>query len=386
MEILGLMIFFLLRLPSMSFAQKKVPEFSLANPLLFGQEITIQSVVFNQNRTVLISLPAEYANKENRYPVIYFTDGSMKRLCLFRGLVDLLADGNKMPNAILVGIVHHNRNDELAPANSNDEGPLLRFMRQEVFSVIESTFRTLPSKIYVGHSRGGLFGVYCLLRNPGMFAAQIDVDPSLWWNDGAMVNSLETFLKNNPDFENSLYIGETREMHSENGEHFDRLNEVMRKKLNKSFTYGFLELPSTESHDSAILPTVYSGLKEIFKDFSEFDYEKMSLEDFQKHYSQPILGAVYHLTEMMINDFAYHKLRLKQYADAIIAFKENTIRFPNSANAFYGLGDAYFRANRLKESLVSFDRAVELARQNKNERLGRYISDRDTVKTMLEKK
>jgi len=385
-ESLGWTVLFLIQIFSFVFAQEKAPEFSLGNPLSFGQEMTIQSEVFNQNRTVLISLPAEYANKENRYPVVYLTDGSVKRLCLLRSVVDLLADDNKMPNAILVGIVHGNRNNELTPAKSDGESPLLRFMRQELFSVIESTFRTMPSRIYVGHSRGGLFGVYCLLHDPEMFAAQIDVDPSLWWNDGELVNSLATFLKKNPDFENSLFVSETREMQSENGEHFDRLNEVMRRKSNPLFTYGFLELPPAESHNSAILPALYEGLQEIFKDFYRLDYEKITFDDFQKHYSRPILSAVYNLTEGKINDFAYRKLRLKQYAEAINAFKENTLRFPDSANAFYCLGDAYFRADRLRESLASLDKAVELAKKNRDEKLARYISDRDKVKEMLEKK
>ncbi len=380
---------------------QKLPGFTFGERISIGTEMTIQSAVYDMSRTILVSVPEGYADDEKRYPVIYLTDASVKRLGLLRGIADILADDQKIPNMIIVGIVQADRNEELTPggvhgigsdASGSESRPLrngdllLGFMKHELIPTIESRYRTLPSRIYVGHSRGGLFGLYCLLKDPALFNAQIDVDPSLWWNDGALVAALGAFLNKNPDVVNSLVISETREMERENGTHFAALKKVMEDRTNSLFRYDFMELPPAESHNSSVLPTLVRGLQVIFKDYSELDFETMTLDGFRAHFAKPILGAVYELTEEMIDGFGQKKLKLKKYDDAVAAFAENAELFPDSAGAFYRLGEAYFRMEKLPESLLNLEKAVELGTRKHDPKLRTYISSRNTVRDLLRKK
>jgi len=66
----------------------------------------------------------------------------------------------------------------------------------------------------------------------------------------------------------------------------------------------------------------------------------------------------------MINRFGYLLLGRSLHAEAIAAFTVNTERYPQSANTFDSLGDAYEAAGDLARARTSFARAVELARRN----------------------
>ena len=380
---------------------QKLPGFIVGESISIGTEMAIQSAVYGRSRTVLVSVPEGYADGEKRYAVIYLTDASVKRLGLLRAIVDIMAGSQKIPDMIIVGIVQVDRNEELTPGGlpgigseaSGSESPPLRkgdrllgFMKHELIPTIESRYRTLPSRIYVGHSRGGLFGVYCLLKDPALFNAQIDVDPSIWWNDGALIAALGAFLKGNPDVVHSLVVSETREMERENGAYFVALKKVLEGGTNPFFRYGFMELAPAESHDSSVLPTLVHGLQVIFKDYSELDFETLTLDGFRAHFAKPILGAVYDLTEEMIDGFGQKKLMLKKYADAVAAFTENAQLHPNSAGAFYRLGEAYFRMEMLPESLLNLEKAVELGTRQHDPKLRTYISNRNTVRDLLGKK
>ena len=367
--------------------------------IVSGHRLTIESGTFGQSRTVLLSLPPRYAEDEKRYPVIYISDASESRLVLLRGIVDFLVELNLMPDAILVGIVHADRGSELAPPGLQVDDPaggaserrwpddrFLQFMKQELFPFIEARYRTLPSRIYVGHSRGGVYGLYCLLREPQMFNAQIAIDPSLWWQDGVLIEALQPFLKRRPDLEYTLLLSESEEMQRENGAYFDRFNDVLRQKTNLLFRYEFLRLPYGESHGSAILPTLYTGLQKIFAEFAAANSPEITFAAFKARFARPILGGIYAPTEAQINSFGYRKLKLEQYDQAIAAFRENVQNHPESPNAFDSLGEAYLRAGRLPEALASFEEAVEVGKRRNDGRLWVYISHRDYVRTLLNRK
>ena len=64
----GLMVLLVAQTASIVYLQDKIPAYSMGNPKSIGEQMTIESVVFNQERTILISLPAGYSDKANRYP------------------------------------------------------------------------------------------------------------------------------------------------------------------------------------------------------------------------------------------------------------------------------------------------------------------------------
>jgi uncharacterized protein len=56
------------------------------------------------------------------------------------------------------------------PTPTSDAGNFLQFIKEELISIVEKEYRADPSRrILVGHSCGGLFGVFALFEAPGLF-------------------------------------------------------------------------------------------------------------------------------------------------------------------------------------------------------------------------
>ena len=87
------------------------------------------------------------------------------------------------------------RTRDLTPAASGEEyanggsaGEFYDFVKDELFPLVEKKYSTAKSdKIYFGHSFGGLFGIYALLRDDGIFDEFFIASPSLWWGESQLI-------------------------------------------------------------------------------------------------------------------------------------------------------------------------------------------------------
>src|SRR5690606_2935149 len=67
------------------------------------------------------------------------------------------------------------------------------FVSSQVIPYIEKQYATDPKhQILSGHSFGGLFALYVLLKHPGTFDQYVIGSPSLWWGNGAIMNNAQT--------------------------------------------------------------------------------------------------------------------------------------------------------------------------------------------------
>jgi hypothetical protein len=68
------------------------------------------------------------------------------------------------------------------------------FLVGEAASLVEREYRTDPSRrTLAGHSLGGTFGAYALLRDPEAFANYILISPALWYGDHAIGAAEEVY-------------------------------------------------------------------------------------------------------------------------------------------------------------------------------------------------
>jgi hypothetical protein len=54
---------------------------------------------------------------------------------------------------------------------------------------VRARYRTTDERAIVGESLAGLFIVETFFAEPALFAHYVALDPSLWWNGGAVVDS-----------------------------------------------------------------------------------------------------------------------------------------------------------------------------------------------------
>ncbi len=178
-------------------------------PITIGERFSIVSRVLGEERAYWVSLPASYHDSTfglRAYPVLYLLDGPA-HFHSASGMVQFMSagiNGNiQVPELIVIAIPNTNRNRDYTPThstigNGGIEVPsldvsgggdrFLEFIGDELFPTIDAGFRTLPYRVLMGHSFGGLLTVHALQSAPGMFQSFISIDPSLWWDDQVLVD------------------------------------------------------------------------------------------------------------------------------------------------------------------------------------------------------
>lgn len=119
-----------------------------------------------------------------------------------------------MPKTIVVGIINNNRSKDLTPPCTNDNPTrfgggekFLRFLTEESQPWIDPNYRTHPHHTLAGHSFGGLFTLYSMMKSPDAFQSYIALSPSLGRNDEQQVKNAALFFKQESTSPKILYLG-----------------------------------------------------------------------------------------------------------------------------------------------------------------------------------
>jgi predicted alpha/beta superfamily hydrolase len=81
-----------------------------------------------------------------------------------------------------------------------------RFLRDELVPVIEARYRTTSERAIIGESLAGLFIVETFLLEPSLFDEYIALDPSLWWNRSALLDSAASHLATFGSKRRAIYL------------------------------------------------------------------------------------------------------------------------------------------------------------------------------------
>jgi predicted alpha/beta superfamily hydrolase len=229
MTILSRIIFFLLfQLISLSvFTQSDASkESEKGQPFVLGVIHEIESIRLGEKRTLNIYLPEGYDPKDTvRYPVIYLLDGAADEDFIHVvGLVQFNTFSwiERIPKSIVVGIANTDRrrdftyptmikSDKEAYPTTGGSAAFIDFLEKELQPYIASTYKTSASRMLIGQSLGGLLATEILLKRPALFDKYIIISPSLWWDNGSLLNLPSSILEENFDKATSVYIGVGKE-------------------------------------------------------------------------------------------------------------------------------------------------------------------------------
>lgn len=366
--------------------KKKVQDINI------GKKFSMRSKILNEERPYWVYLPNSYdeGNKKQRYPVLYVLDGDA-HFQSASGVVQFMSggiNGNcQIPEMILVAIPNTNRTRDLTPTHSKigfdgNEAPFfessgggdtfLKFMQDELFPQIDSKFHTLPSRILVGHSFGGLLAIHALLAEPEMFQAYIAIDPSLWWDDQRLTQHAKHKIRTIRRLRKTLYISSANNPSPQaNGP--KKMQNTIRKFVktleaarSENFRLGF-QYFDAEDHGSVPLLSLYHGLLYIFEGFKQAGVESLPgmLARF-KRLSKRLGGAVFP-SEGYVNSLGYRMLyRKKDVKKAIAIFEYNISSFPRSANAYDSLGEAYTIKGGKAQAIKYYKKSLQLDPNNQN--------------------
>ena len=239
-------------------------------PFVLGVIDEIQSKELNEKRILNIYLPEGYNPKDSiTYPVIYLLDGSADEdFILIVGLVQFNSFEwiNQVPKSIVVGIASVDRRrdftfpstiekDKKNNPSSGHSDKFISFIEKELQPYIQSKYKSNKVNTLIGQSLGGLLATEILFKKPTLFNKYIIVSPSLWWDNGSLLNQTIS------NFENTdIYIGVGKEgltptaiprvMEVDANQLADKLKSLKRKNVNIHFDYLPLENHATILHQA----------------------------------------------------------------------------------------------------------------------------------------
>lgn len=212
---------------TVSFGQKiQEQPTEVIKPFILGLIEAIESKVLAEKRVLNIYLPEGYSkNDTTKYPVIYLLDGSADEDFIhIVGLVQFNSFEwiNQVPKSIVVGIATVDRRRDFTFATTIQEDlkkypttghsdKFMAFIEKELQPFISSKYKTNTDKTIIGQSLGGLFATEVLLKKPALFNKYIIVSPSLWWDNGSLLNQNSNLLSANFNQPTDIYIGVGKE-------------------------------------------------------------------------------------------------------------------------------------------------------------------------------
>jgi len=380
-----------------------------------GQQHVLRSSVMDEDREILVTVPESYARTTIGYPVLFLLDGSSHILHATATTRTLAAARNRAPEMIVVAVPNTsgNRNRDLTPGAGAER--FERFFGEELIPWVDSTYRTVPERIIMGHSLGGSFVTHALLNRPELFDVYIAASAPLWRYD-SLAHDMRQGLQRAAKANVALYLTIGEEEWSQLRGGVERFAEALTATAADMVpNWSFVDLPG-EDHSSTSQKTLYSSLETHYASY-RFPYFEVqaeldslgglrAIEDhfarassrfgYPVHPPERVLEAVASVyvvegkhaetmelavayktaysawAEALINRTGYDLLQRGDVEQAIAAFKRNTMLFSDSPNTYDSLADGYCRAGDEEAARKSMLQAVAAAEERSHPRVEIY--------------
>jgi len=307
--------------------------------------------------------------------------------------IEFLARNGRISELIIVGITNTDRTRDLTPTHVNTSAAsvpntpqfptsggadkFLKFIGTELIPDVEKRYRVQPYRILAGHSFGGLFVIHAMLSQPDLFNSYIAVSPSLQWDDQLLVKRAADFFKTRKEFNATLFVSLGNEPGAI-GEGFESFKTLLASTKLKGFEWQ-AEQMKDEDHGSVVMRSHYLGLRKVYDGWQlERDPQTGAfagdLKSADAHYKW--LSEKFRYTiptpENLINQLGYQSLVGGKSDEAIAIFKTNVERYPESANVYDSLAEAYEKSGRIDLAAPLYEKAQTLGQQYSDPNLAIY--------------
>lgn len=184
--------------------------------IAIGKEIQFRSKILKENCPILISLPGDYHESREKYPVLYHLDGYEHLFQLAAGTIRYLSEWEKLiPPLILVAISNTDRDRDLFPTQTTlptgeiiggGADKFLKFIETELVPYFDENYRTLSNRILYGTSNSGLTAIYSLLNRSPIFDAFVASSPTLSWDGNFIFHKAGEAFKSWQPTQKFLYM------------------------------------------------------------------------------------------------------------------------------------------------------------------------------------
>jgi uncharacterized protein len=244
----------------------------------------IDSKILSEKRILNIYLPEGYSpNDTIKYPVTYLLDGSADQD--FIHVVGLYQFNNfswinRVPKSIIVGIANIDRKKDFTHQTSIHEDKkryltagksanFISFIETELQPFIDNKYKTNHSNTIIGQSLGGLLATEILIKRPQLFNKYIIISPSLWWDNGSLLNEKSELYEENfkPKIDIYIAVGKEGLAPSEIPHVMEvdanLLSEKLKSTKSKNIKVDFDYLPQ-EDHATITHQAIFNALRILY--------------------------------------------------------------------------------------------------------------------------
>lgn len=375
---------------------------------------SLHSKILNGTRKIYVQLPAGYnPDKKQKYPVVYVLDGEvfLPTVCD----VQSYYSGGFTPEMVIVGISNHkNRTRDLTTSKittkygmpfkekNGEAANFYKFIENELIPFVENKYPVTHYRTLIGHSYGGLFAIYMLLKHPDVFSNYIAIDPSLDWDDQKLLKEAREIISTRKYENKALFMSLSGQLDMQNSQItidnvmqdttdftlFARSNiafsKLVKQNVKNGLTFDWKFYP-IDIHGTIPYPSIKDGLISLFKWYqmehtdkiNSFDTPKEELLSIIKHRDQKLKEhfgySVPPYPEELLNMLGYMNIDMHQLEKAKMYFELDIEYYPQSANAYDSMAEYYEKqgdfANAIKYETKAFEISGDESYKEKIERL-----------------
>lgn len=366
-----------------------------------GMMDSLYSQILNESRKIYIQLPPSYTPEKNqKYPVAFILDGEM----FLPTVIDVqnYYSGGFMPEMVLVGISNDkNRLRDLTtstittnygmPFNeeNGEADSFSKFIEYELIPYIENKYPVTNYRTLIGHSYGGLFTIYSLLKHPHLFANYLAIDPSLDWDGQRLLNEAKGNLATQKFENKSLFVSLSGQLNMQDSKvtidnvmqdtteftMFARSNiafsNMVRRNAKNGLSFDWKFYPR-DLHGTIPLPSIMDGLISLFEWYQWENTDKFNSPDTPK---EELLSIIKYREKKLKDHFGYAEppypeeilimsgymnMDMQQQGKAKMYFELAMEYYPESANAFDSMADYYEAQGDFINAIKYVNKAFEI--------------------------
>jgi predicted alpha/beta superfamily hydrolase len=238
---------------------------------------SIFSHVLKEKRQIYILLPEEYkSSSDTKYDVVYIIDGET-HIDDFSFIYKFARHEKLIPPIILVSIPNsytdegNMRDRDFLPEKTSGNkmaggaDNFIAFLKNELIPYIDKNMPTSGDNNLFGHSLGGLFVMYVLLKDTGMFSNYYCSDPTFPWNNNRIITMTTEAFKNTSELNKTLWITGVESTYRNVG--IEKMDSILKEIAPEGLRWKVSIYPN-ETHMSVRLKGIYDGLKYSFDGYN----------------------------------------------------------------------------------------------------------------------
>lgn len=253
------------------------------DPIVVGSIHRIRSKVYGDEQVLTVRLPRGYAeNPAKTYPVLFSIDGGPDQdFELLAGIAAEAELSTSFEPFILVGVKTNQRSKQFTPelkrlplaqlkATFGEQmvpggaATFRNYLAQDVMPWVKRRYRT-DRTIVTAASLGGLFVLDTFLERPELFDDYVALTPSVWWDDGRIVDEAASKLKAHAASDRRLYLTMGDEgVGNRTGTWLSTLVRTLETSPPPGLRWAFVDRSASEEHRTMALISWLDAMRTLY--------------------------------------------------------------------------------------------------------------------------